>query len=259
MGGCLSLKFCFILHYTKLDKKVRSKIMSEKNRTGLFIMIGLIFIGVAARSSISILKSYDRVVNVKGLAEMEVEANQVIWPIVYKEIGNDLSHLHNVINLKNRKIVAYLISKGLDESEISISAPQIIDMKAERYSSDQKQYRYNITGVITVTSNKVALVREIISGQSELLAEGIAVVSGDYQFQTQYNYTLLNEVKPIMIEEATKNARATAEKFAIDSNSKLGKIKYANQGQFSIYDRDQSTPHIKKIRVVSTIEYLLRD
>jgi hypothetical protein len=62
-----------------------------------------------------------------------------------------------------------------------------------------------------------------------------------------------------MIEEATRNARAAAEKFAKDSESKLGKIKSASQGQFSISDRDANSPHIKVVRVVSTVEYLLRD
>ena len=74
-----------------------------------------------------------------------------------------------------------------------------------------------------------------------------------------YDYTSLNSIKPKMIEEATKNARAAAEKFAKDSDSKLGKIKKAYQGQFSIDDRDANTPYIKKIRVVTTIDYSLED
>lgn len=132
-------------------------------------------------------------------------------------------------------------------------------MNAERYQSQVSPYRFNITSVITVTSSKVDLVRGIIAGQSDLLKKGIAISGGDYRFTTQYFFTKLNEVKPKMIEEATKNARASAEKFAKDSDSKLGKIKRANQGQFSISDRDANTPYIKTIRVVSTIDYLLRD
>lgn len=132
-------------------------------------------------------------------------------------------------------------------------------MSAERYQSQQSTYRYNITSVLTVTSEKVEKVREIISSQSDLLQKGIALSSGDFQYTTQYFYTKLNDIKPAMIEEATKNARNAAEKFAKDSNSKIGRIKNANQGQFSITDRDGNSPHIKVVRVVSTIEYLLRD
>jgi hypothetical protein len=152
-----------------------------------------------------------------------------------------------------------LISKGLTEAEITISAPKIIDMNAERYQSQPSTYRYNITSVLTVTSDKVELVRQIISGQSDLLQKGVAISGGEYEYVPQYTFTKLNDVKPKMIEEATQNARASAEKFAKDSDSKLGKIKSANQGQFSISDRDANTPHIKTIRVVSTIDYLLRD
>lgn len=226
---------------------------------GASILLGFISLGAFIKSSVLSLKSFERVVNVKGLAEREVEANRVIWPIVYKEIGDNLFELHEKIKSKNRTIISYLNSKGLTEEEITISAPSIIDMSAERYQSQLPSYRYNITSVITVSSEKVKLVRAIITSQSELLAKGVALLSGEYQYQTQYLFTNLNEIKPEMIEEATKNGRAAAEKFAFDSKSKLGKIKRASQGQFSIENRDANTPHIKQIRVVSTIEYMLRD
>ena len=113
--------------------------------------------------------------------------------------------------------------------------------------------------VITVTSEKVNLVRNLISEQSELLKQGIAITGGDYRYNIQYDYTSLNDIKPQMIEEATKNAREAAQKFAKDSESELGKIKRANQGQFSIENRDVNTPYIKRIRVVSTIDYSLED
>lgn len=235
-------------------------IISEKRvLNGFFIMVGLIVLGIFIKSAVVSLKSYDRVVSVKGLAEVEVKANKIIWPVVYKEIGNDLQTIYRAINTKNEVIIEYLKSKGMDNSEITISAPQIIDMSAERYQSQPSPYRYNITSIITVTSEKVDLVMDVISSQSELLQKGVALLAGDYQYQTQFLYTLLNDIKPEMIEEATKNARASAEKFAIDSKSKLGKIKRASQGQFTITDRDANTPHIKTIRVVSTVEYMLRD
>lgn len=227
--------------------------------SGLFVMIGLIVLGIFLFSAVKAFKSYDRVVSVKGLAELEVPADKVIWPIAFKEIGNDLNSLYQTINQKNKIIKDFLISKGLKEAEITISAPKIIDMNAERYQSQPSTYRYNITSVLTVTSDKVELVRQIISGQSDLLQKGVAISGGEYEYVPQYTFTKLNDVKPKMIEEATQNARASAEKFAKDSDSKLGKIKSANQGQFSISDRDANTPHIKTIRVVSTIDYLLRD
>ena len=90
------------------------------------------------------------------------------------------------------------------------------------------------------------------------MRQGIAIVSEEYgENSIQYDFTGLNEIKPQMVEEATKNARATAEKFAQDSRSKLGKIRTASQGQFSIDNRDANTPYIKRIRVVNTVEYTL--
>lgn len=232
-----------------------------KNRIieAAILTIGLIALGLSIKSGINSFAQRDRVVNVKGLAECEMQADKVIWPIVYKEIGNNLTDLYQNLNNKNQTIISFLKSNGIASDEITIAAPQVLDMEAERYAQNQSNYRYNITSVITVSSNNVDLVRKLITEQSELLKQGVAIVGSDYQYNVIYLFTKLNDIKPQMIEEATKNAREAAEKFAQDSNSKLGKIKTANQGLFSINDRDANTPHIKNIRVVSTIEYYLKD
>ena len=216
-------------------------------------------LGAQIEDGINDFVAKDRVVTVKGLAEMEIPADKVTWPLMYKEVGDDLSTLYNKISNTNKAIVDFLKQKGITEDEISINAPEIIDMQAERYVGENKSYRYNVTTVITVTSNKVDLVRNLISEQGELLKQGIAITGGDYRYNIQYDYTSLNQIKPQMIEEATKNAREAAQKFAKDSDSELGKIKRATQGQFSIDNRDANTPYIKRVRVVTTIEYSLED
>lgn len=224
------------------------------------LAIGLLLLGVFIEKGFSTFAERDRSVSVKGLAEMEVPANKVTWPLVYKSIGNDLSALYDEIKHSNQTIIQFLKEKGLTEKEISVNAPEIIDLKAERYGNNQAEnYRYNVTTVITVTSEKVDLVRGLISEQGELLKRGIAITSGEYRYNVQYEYTDLNKIKPQMIEEATKNAREAAEKFAKDSDSELGKIRHANQGQFSINDRDANTPYIKKVRVVTTVDYSLNN
>ena len=233
--------------------------MSNWKIEAALLAIGLIILGTQIQKGINNFVEKDRIVTVKGLAEMEVPANKVTWPLMYKEVGNDLTVLYNRINATNIAIVDFLKKKGITEEEISINAPEIIDMQAERYVGENKTYRYNVTTVITVTSAKVNLVRSLISEQSELLKQGIAITGGDYRYQIQYDYTSLNEIKPKMIEEATKNAREAALKFAKDSDSELGKIRRASQGQFSIDNRDANTPYIKRIRVVTTIDYLLED
>ena len=225
----------------------------------VIVAAGIVLMGIAISIGLKSVANKERVVNVKGLAEMEVAADKVTWPLVYKNIGNDLSVIYRDLQKTNDIITGYLLENGIEKSEITLGAPEIIDMKAERYSSNESPYRYNVTSVITVVSSKVELVRNLISEQSELLKKGVAITGGDYRYNVEYEFTSLNDVKPQMIEEATKNARKAAEKFAADSDSKLGKIKRAYQGQFSISDRDLNTPYIKKIRVVTTIDYLLKD
>lgn len=236
----------------------------EKNNgnvvaAGFLIALGLFLLGYMLKSGIENFKDKERVVSVKGLAEKEVPADRVIWPLMYKEVGNNLVDLYSTMERKNAIIIEFLTKNGLTQDEITLSAPEIIDMQAERYGNERVQYRYNVTAVLTVTSSKVEVVRNLITSQSDLLKQGIAISGGDYRYQTQYLFTGLNDVKPEMIEEATKNARATANKFAEDSDSKLGKIRTAYQGQFSISDRDANTPYIKNVRVVTTVDYYLND
>lgn len=225
---------------------------------GAFVMSGLIILGICMVIAVGKYKSYDRVVSVKGLCEKEVPADRVTWPLAYKLVGNDLISLYKEINKQNDVIVQFIISSGISSSDIFVSAPQVVDLQADRYSDQKQVYRYNVTSVITVASGEVAKVREAMAKQADLLTQGVALYSDEYNYKATYDFTGLNEIKPAMVEEATANARATAEKFAADSKSKLGEIKNASQGQFSVSDRDANTPYIKEVRVVTSVDYYLR-
>ena len=103
------------------------------------------------------------------------------------------------------------------------------------------------------------LALDLMKKQSELIKEGIVFDSNNWNNPIEFKYEGLNDIKPSMIEEATKNARMAAEKFAKDSGSRLGKIKSASQGTFSIENRDSNTPHIKRVRVVTYVTYYLKN
>ena len=229
---------------------------NEKIIAASVIGFAIIVLGFALRSGIVAFKDMDRSVTVKGLAEREVKADKVTWPLVYKELGNDPAEMYDLLTQKNKKVLAFLKSAGIKESDISVNPPVISDRQADNYGNEIMNYRYKATSVITVTSTEVDKVRTLMRRQSELMKQGIALVSEEYGSNSVvYEFTGLNEVKPDMIEEATKNARKTAQKFADDSGSSLGEIRNAQQGQFSIEDRDANTPYIKRLRVVNTVEY----
>ena len=155
--------------------------------------------------------------------------------------------------------MAFLQRKGLSREDITLSAPSINDKLANQYGNAQgMQFRYTATQEVTVYSEQIDTVHQVMATLSDLGKNGI-VLTGGYSAQPEYIFTRLNDVKPDMVEEATTQARAVADKFAQDSNSALGKIKRASQGQFSIYPRDRNNPHIKKVRVVSTVTYYLVD
>ncbi|OKY83955.1 MAG: hypothetical protein BHV69_11015 [Bacteroidales bacterium 52_46] len=225
----------------------------------LLIALGLLAIGVGIRSGFRSMSSAQRTVSVRGLSEREVKADKVTWPIVYQIQGNILPDLYDQTSTTNDKILAFLHNAGITDSEISINAPEAYDRASNNYSDNNYKFRYNISEVIVVTSSQVDKVDELIRQQGQLLKEGIALSANDYNYPIQYEFTGLNDIKPQMIAEATKNAREAAQKFADDSESKLGKIQTANQGQFSIENRDQFTPSIKNVRVVTTLTYFLED
>lgn len=226
----------------------------------LLIAVGLMLLGIFICNGFGRISENSRVVTVRGLSEREVMANKVTWPIVSKAVGNDLTALYQQVQATDSAIVRFLRNNGISESEFNVNAPKVQDMQADNYSGTQQvAYRYNVTTVVVVTSSQVEKINKLMNKQTELMSQGIAIVAGDYNYQTLYEFTELNEIKPDMVADATKNARKAAAKFAQDSKSKLGKIKSATQGQFSIEDRDQYTPYIKNVRVVSTIQYYLKD
>jgi hypothetical protein len=234
--------------------------MKGYSKEALILCVGLIIMGACIADGLTSAFQSDRIVTVKGLSEREVPADKVIWPLVYKELGNDPAEMYERLATKNRKVIDFLKEKGIAEKEICESAIQVSDRQADSYDQNNVLYRYKATSVITVTSSQVELIRKIMQSQSELMKMGIALVTEEYGTNiVKYEFTGLNKIKPDMIEESTKNARATAEKFSKDSESKLGKIRSASQGQFSIDNRDSNTPYIKRIRVVSTIEYYIED
>lgn len=227
---------------------------------GFFIFAGLSVLGFLVGRSAIEFKQFERSVTVKGLSEREYNADIVIWPIQFTAAGNSIEGLYSSIDSSTAEITSFLKAKGISPEEISLSSPAITDKLAQQYGGNEKpEFRYTALQTVTVYSTNIDAVRSVMSSLSQLGKTGIVFTADNYQAQTEYLYSGLNQVKPEMIEEATRNAREVAEKFAADSDSSLGKIKRASQGQFSINPRDKNNPHIKTVRVVSTIEYYLSD
>jgi hypothetical protein len=238
-----------------MDNRVKSSLL-----LGALVGTGLVLLGYLLGHSAIRFKEYERVVNVKGLSEREVPADIAVWPIRFTDASDQLAPLYAKLEADTQKVLAFLAEKGFEQQEITVNAPTVVDKLAQEYGgAGNIQLRFTGSQTITIYSSKVEQVRSAQNAVVELGRKGIALGGADYRQPTEFLFTRLNEIKPQMIEEATRNAREVAKKFAADSNSVLGKIRSANQGQFSVSDRDSNTPHIKNVRVVSTIEYYLSD
>jgi hypothetical protein len=226
---------------------------------GVLLCIGLLGLGAVLGASALRYREFERTVVVKGLSEREYPADVVIWPIEFTAADNDLAALYEQLEQKTVLVHDFLIAAGLAENEITLGAPLVTDAYVNQYGETERMFRYTGNRALTVYTPKVEQVRSAMTNLGQLGRQGLTLSADTWRTTPQYAFNALNDIKPEMIEEATRNAREVAEKFAADSQSRLGKIKNASQGQFTISDRDANNPQIKTVRVVSTVEYYLAD
>lgn len=247
------LKFFYFMDKEKKSTfKGRSK-MKIRVVDSLIRAVAIVIMGCLIYSGFMKVSDRGRKVSVRGLAEKEVVADRVFWSVSFSEMGNDIPALYKTVAGKDSLVIKFFLDHGIPREDISVKAPDINDVLANPYRDSDKrpENRYTMTSAISIASSRVENVRKLQSEIGELAAQGFALNVGYADFV----FTGLNSIKPQMIEEATKNARFAAEKFAKDSESELGKILEASQGQFSIDDRDANTSHIKKVRVVIYIDF----
>ena len=242
--------------------------MNQKNGTmaclqlasiAIAILLSAAWLGYSLMKSVSIFKDSERFVSVRGLAERDVEANLAIWSLSWTSASNDLQVLSESLATQSEQIQSYLKRQGLKPEEIEAQPTGIRDLKADIYNQQQINFRYSAKGNLAIKTNNIVAVKKALANMDEILKLGIVFGENGYISPPEYSYTDLNKVKPEMIASATRNARDAAQKFAADSESRLGKIKRATQGLFEIFARDALSPEKKTVRVVTTVEYSLED
>ncbi len=218
------------------------------------IVLAAAVLGLFMVFTVKTLKSYDDTVKVRGLCEKEVPADRVVWRINYNEKSNDLADVRNTINRNNDIIVKMLRDAGFSEDEIKVSTASYDDRYTWSNNVSQITFRYAVHQTVTVFTKNLDLVRKLQQTlETDLVNQNILVSS-----YADYQYLGLNDIKPSMIAESLENARVAADEFAKNSHSKIGKMRTASQGYFEVEDLDENTPQVKKVRVVTTVEYYLR-
>ena len=203
-----------------------------------------------------------RTVKVKGLAEKDVVSDLAIWNIRFQAANNDLALAKQSIESQEQTIRKFLADAGFTDNEIIVQGLTMQDAYAEAYrDKDTISARYTLNQALTIRSTRVDLVNSLYPKIGDLVSQGVSFNA--YGNGVSYLFTRLNDIKPEMLKDATKNARQAADEFAKNSHSKVGKIRSASQGVFSILPREEVPEQSerdqinKKIRVVSTVEYYL--
>jgi hypothetical protein len=221
---------------------------------GIIILASVIIFSLTVNSAISSFNSRNRTVSVKGLSEKIVNADLALWPLKSTATANSLIEIHTKIAQDQKLIKEFLFAQGFNENEITTKQPTIQDRQANLYyQSKPNQMRYIADIGLLVKTTNVDLVKKAIQKTGDLISKNISLANSN----VEYIFTKLNDVKPEMIEEATKQARIAAQRFAKDSGSKIKGIKHAYQGLFSISPIHYYNPEIKKIRVVTNIDYFI--
>jgi hypothetical protein len=240
---------------------------------GLFLALGMIVGGWVLGAQIKATKLSDRYVTVKGLVERTVKSDLAIWPLSYKEAGDDLSSVYAKTETDKRTVLEFLDQQGIKSSEIELGVVRVVDTQANEYGGTRAAHRYIVEQQVTVRTSRVDQVAAAAQKTMQLLQKGI-VLNGNPGQSLAYKFTGLNSIKPDMITEATRNARSAADRFASDSGSKVGSIRQANQGVFSILPADQGSDTadgsepgganqsgdgslMKTVRVVTSVQYYL--
>ena len=236
----------------------------------LILAAGVSLAGFLAGNGFARAKTADRYVTVKGVAEREAKADLAIWPLSVVGADNSLTTAHTKLQTSVTGVLQFLVKHGIDTSQVELTGFSVTDALAREYGPERlPTNRYVIRQTVMVRSVRPDLVLAASQQIGELASIGVVVSSGpEYRGSDggpTFVFTGLNKLKPQMIADATARAREAAEQFARDSHSDLGGIRQANQGIFEILPRDQapgmsSESQINKtVRVVSTVEYFLKD
>ena len=220
-----------------------------KNNGVLFVSIALIIFSAVFFFSARGFSDQGSYVEVKGLSEKIVKADTAIWSLNFEVKSNDVDTLYADIEKNLTTIKTFLKEKGFEDAEINV-AP--VNIYQDTYRD--AVFRYNSNTQLSVYTKKVDEVKAASKETLLLVKKGVTMNQNSVNFQ----FSDINSIKPEMLGEAIKNARETAAQFAKDSGSSVGSIARGNQGVFDITDKDPGSPEYKKIRVVSTLRFLLK-
>jgi hypothetical protein len=222
----------------------------------LLVALGLAVAGWFTSQGMARLKTQDRYVTVKGSAERIVDADLLVWPLPHTVGGNDLAEVQRRLAANTETIRRFFRDAGFEDGEIVVSPPRLEDRWAYAYGDNRPPERFRYSNTVSLRTTKVDKALAALRNSGQLVGEGVMIDQGS---QPDFDYTKLNDIKPALIAEATANARKSAEQFAKDSGARIGGIRSANQGVVDISNRDQGSPQVKKVRVVTTVEYFLKD
>lgn len=248
------------------DRSDRNGLAANLFMIGLLVAAGLAAFGWLVGQGLENFRAGERSVSVKGLAEREVEADLALWSLRFVATDDDLNAAQARLQADAGQVRAFLAEAGFSEAEVELEDYQVTDLLAQQYRSGPVESRYILAQSLLVRSGDIAKVGKAAQNVGRLVDAGVVLSSENQPISGPvYLFTGLNEVKPEMIAQATANAREAAEQFARDSGSTVGPIRRASQGLFQILPRDdypgayEPKQPVKKLRVVTSMEYLLTD
>ena len=219
------------------------------------LAIGMVAGGYLLGDGLLRAKLADRSVTVRGLAERDVMADLATWTISYSATAPDLATAQASVDRDTEQLRQFFTGLGFPAEAVEPVAVNVSNFTQDGVSL------FTVRQRVSLRTQNIELAQRAVRQQFDLVRRGVLLEEGSGM---AFTFTKLNEVKPEMVAEATRDARASAEQFAQDSGVGVGSIRSATQGYFEVTSRDgessgwgvADTP-FKKVRVVTTVDFTL--
>ena len=223
------------------------------------IALGIVVGGYLLGDGLRRARMADRAVTLRGLAERNVTADLATWSLNFQAQGTEAGEVQAEVDRDTRTIQEFFRAAGFPANALSDGGGSINSY----YDSNRGANVVTINRRLQFRTNDVRRAQRAYARQFDLIRRGVELQEGSGMV---YSFTRLSQLKPEMIAESIRDARAGAERFAADSGTEVGGIRSATQGYFSIGARDGDadtgegsggeSPQ-QKVRVVTTIEFYL--
>jgi hypothetical protein len=220
-------------------RQEKTPLMQRPFVAALILALGIAAAGFLVAAGLVRVRDVGRYVEVSGSAERDVTADFAVWPIRFSASSDELGTAQAQLARSTQAVMDFLARHNIEAGQTELQNLQVNDANASR-AQPRVGPRFIVSQTVMVRSDRPLVLQAASQDVGELLGSGVALAppgEGAAAGPT-FVFRKLIILKPLMLAEATANARKAADQFARDSGARIGGIRQATQGDFVILPRD---------------------